>query len=196
MKDYIKGLKANYTISAILCALLGLVLLIWPGTTTQIVCMSLGIVLLAYGIIQIAIYLFNRERTIVSQGMMLLGIVFAVIGVWILLKPEMIIMAVPVIVGVLIVIHGLHNVVQAIALQKDGYERWWLALLFSLFTVIFGGVLIFNPFEAVELVVRLIGIFLIYDGLSDLWILSRVSKVKREKERIIDAEFVDIEDED
>lgn len=196
MKDYIKGLKANYTISAILCALSGLVLLIWPGTTTQIVCMSLGIVLLAYGIIQIAIYLFNRERTIISQGMMLLGIVFAVIGVWILLKPEMIIMAVPVIVGVLIVIHGLHNVVQAIALQKDGYERWWLALLFSLLTVIFGGVLIFNPFEAVELVVRLIGVFLIYDGVSDLWILSRVSKVKREKEKIIDAAFVDIEDED
>lgn len=196
MKDYIKGLKANYTISAILCALSGLVLLIWPGTTTQIVCMSLGIVLLAYGIIQIAIYLFNRERTIISQGMMLLGIVFAVIGVWILLKPEMIIMAVPVIVGVLIVIHGLHNVVQAITLQKDGYERWWLALLFSLLTVIFGGVLIFNPFEAVELVVRLIGVFLIYDGVSDLWILSRVSKVKREKEKIIDAAFVDIEDED
>lgn len=194
MTDFFKGLKANYTISAILCVLLGLVLLIWPGTTTQIVCMSLGIVLLAYGIIQIAIYLFNRERTIISQGMMLLGIVFAVIGAWILLRPEMIIMAVPIIVGVLIVIHGLHNVVQAIALQKDRYERWWLALVFGLLTVIFGGVLIYNPFEAVELVVRLIGVFLIYDGLSDIWILSRVFKVKKDKERIIDVEFVDIDD--
>ena len=60
----------------------------------------------------------------------------------------------------------------------------------------FGGVLIFNPFEAVEMVVRMIGIFLIYDGLSDIWILSRVSKVKRNKEKIIDAKFVDIEDEE
>lgn len=196
MTDFVKGLKANYVISAILCALLGLVLLIWPGTTTQIVCMSLGIVLLAYGIIQIAIYLFNRERTIISQGMMLLGIVFAVIGAWILLKPEMIIMAVPIIVGILIVIHGLHNVVQAIALQKDGYERWWLALLFGVLTVIFGGILVYNPFEAVELVVRLIGVFLIYDGLSDIWILSRVFKVKRNKEKIIDAEFIEIDNED
>lgn len=196
MMDFFKGLKANYTISALLCMALGLVLLIWPGTTTQIVCMMLGIVLLAYGIIQIAVYLFARERTIISQGMMLLGIVFAVIGVWILLKPEMIIMAVPVIVGVLIVIHGLHNVVQAIALQKDGYDRWWLALLFGVLTVVFGGVLIYNPFGAVELVVRMIGVFLIYDGLSDLWILSRVFKVKRDKERIIDAEFVEVDKED
>ena len=182
MVDFFKELKVNYAVSAILCVLLGLVLMIWPGTTTQIVCMLLGIVLLAYGVIQIAVYLFNQVRTIISQGMLLLGIVFAVIGVWILLRPEMIIMAVPVIVGVLIVIHGLHNVVQAIALQKDNYLT--------------GGVLIFNPFEAVEMVVRMIGIFLIYDGLSDIWILSRVSKVKRNKEKIIDAKFVDIEDEE
>ncbi len=196
MADFLKSLKANYTISAAVCALLGLVLVIWPGATSQIICMLLGGVLLAYGILQIAIYLFNRERTIVLQGMMLLGIVFAVIGLWILLKPEMIIVAVPVIVGVLIVIHGLHNVVQALALKKDGYENWWLAFVLGMLTVIFGGVLIFNPFKAIELVVRIIGVFLIYDGVSDIWILSRVFKVKRDKERIIDASFVDIEDED
>lgn len=196
MADFIKGLKANYTISAVICALLGLVLVIWPGTTSQIICMMLGGVLLAYGILQIVLYLFNRERTIISQGMMVLGIVFAVIGVWILFKPEMIIMAVPVIVGVLIAIHGLHNVTQAIVLKKDGYENWWVAFLLGLVTVILGGVLIYNPFEAVELVVRIIGAFLIYDGLSDIWILSRVFKVRRVKERIIDAEYVDIEDVD
>ena len=68
MVEFLKGLRVNYTVSAVLCILLGLVLLIWPGTTTQIVCMSLGIVLLAYGIIQIVIYLYNRERTIISQN--------------------------------------------------------------------------------------------------------------------------------
>ena len=47
---------------------------------------------------------------------------------------------------------------------------------------------------AVEMVVRMIGISLIYDGVSDIWILSRVFKVKRDKERVIDASFVDIED--
>ncbi|MDE7285538.1 MAG: DUF308 domain-containing protein [Lachnospiraceae bacterium] len=196
MTDFFKSLKANYTISALLCVLLGLVLIIWPGATSQIICMLLGGVLLAYGILQIVLYLFNRERTILLQGMMLLGIVFAVIGLWILLKPEMIIMAVPVIVGVLIVIHGLHNVVQALALKKDGYENWWLAFLLGMLTVILGVVLIFNPFKAIELVVRIIGIFLIYDGVSDIWILSRVFKVKRDKERIIDVSYVDMEDED
>lgn len=108
----------------------------------------------------------------------------------------MIIMAVPVIVGILIVIHGIHNVVQAIALKKDGYTNWWVAFLLGVITVVFGVVLICNPFTVVDTVVRLIGAFLIYDGLSDIWILSRVSKVKRNAEKIVDANFVDITDED
>ncbi len=194
MMDFLRKFKVNYTVSALVCVILGLVLLIWPGTTTQIVCMLLGIVLLVYGAVQIVIYLASRERNIVSQGMMLLGIVFAVMGVWILLKPEMIIMAVPVIVGVMIAIHGLHNVVQAVALKKDGYERWWVAFLMGILTVILGGILIYNPFTVMDTVVRLIGIFLIYDGLSDVWIISRVFKVKKQSERIIDVEAVDVEE--
>ncbi len=194
MSDFLKGLKANYTISAGLCTLLGLVLLIWPGTTMRIVCTLLGGMLLIYGLVQMILYLINKERTMLSQGMMVFGIVLAVIGIWILTSPEMIIMAVPVIVGVLIAIHGVHNVVQAIALKKDGYDRWWLAFLFGALTGVLGGILVYNPFEVAETVVRFIGIFLIYDGVSDIWILSRVFKVKRDKEKIIDVDYVDVEE--
>ena len=194
MTDFLKGLKANYTMSAILSIIMGLVLLIWPGTTTQIVCTMLGIVLLSYGIIQIVMFLWTREKTVFSQGILLLGIIFAVIGAWIILKPEMIIMAVPVIVGILIIIHGLHNIIQAVDLKREGYEKWWLALLFGVLTVLFGALLIYNPFGAVEVVVRMIGIFMIYDGVSDIWIISRLSKIRKIKEKIVDAEFIDVED--
>lgn len=195
MTEFLKGLKVNYTASALVCVVLGLVLLIWPGTTTQIVCMLLGVVLLIYGVIQILMYLISRERSIVSQGMMLLGIIVSVIGIWILVRPEMIIMAVPVIVGILIVIHGLHNVVQAIALKKDGYEGWWIACLMGVLTAVLGGILIYNPFTVVDTIVRLIGIFLIYDGLSDMWIISRVFKVKKGKDRVVDVEGTWVDEE-
>lgn len=195
MKEFLKGIKVNYTASALACVILGLVLLIWPGTTTQIVCMLLGIVLFVYGVIQILLYLMNRERSIISQGMMLLGIIVAVIGIWILLKPEMIIMAVPVIIGILIAMHGLHNVIQAISLKRDGYENWWVACLMGVLTVLLGGVLIYNPFTVIDTIVRLIGIFLIYDGLSDMWIISRVFKVKKEKDRVVDVEGTWVDEE-
>lgn len=194
MINYFKNLKANYTVSAIICVVVGLVLIIWPGTSTQVVCMVLGGVLLAYGIIQIILYLFARERTLYLQGMLLLGIIFSVLGAWILLKPEMIIKAVPVIMGIIIIMHGLHNAIQAIDLKKMSYENWWVALLFGILTIVLGGVLVYNPFTVVNTVVRVIGAFLVYDGLSDIWIISRLFKTRKNSQKIIDAEAVEIED--
>lgn len=195
MKGFLKGLKVNYTASALACVILGLVLLIWPGTTTQIVCMLLGSVLLIYGGVHVVIYLLNKERTMISQGMMLLGIIVAVIGLWILVRPEMIIMAVPVIVGILIAIHGIHNISQAVSLKRDGYDGWWIACLMGVLTAALGAVLIYNPFKVVNTVVRLIGIFLIYDGLSDMWIISKVFQVKKGKDRVVDVKGVWVDEE-
>lgn len=193
--NYIKSLKLNYSLSAVICVILGIVLLVWPGQSTQVVCMVLGIVLGGFGLIQIILYLATKEKTMISHSMMMLGVVLAVIGGWIVLKPETIIKAVPMIVGILIVIHGLHNAVQAIDLKKMQYDNWWVALLLSLLTVALGVVLICNPFTIVDTVVRIIGAFLVYDGLSDMWILSRVFKTKKNREKIIDTDAV-IVDED
>ena len=193
--NYIKSLKVNYSLSAVICVILGIVLLVWPGQSTQVVCMVLGIVLGGFGLIQIILYLATKEKTMISHSMMMLGVVLAVIGSWIVLKPETIIKAVPMIVGILIVIHGFHNAVQAIDLKKMQYDNWWVALLLSLLTVALGVVLICNPFTIVDTVVRIIGAFLVYDGLSDMWILSRVFKTKKNREKIIDTDAV-IVDED
>ncbi len=157
--NYIKSLKVNYSLSAVICVILGIVLLVWPGQSTQVVCMVLGIVLGGFGLIQIILYLATKEKTMVSHSMMMLGVVLAVIGGWIVLKPETIIKAVPMIVGILIVIHGFHNAVQAIDLKKMQYDNWWVALLLSLLTVALGVVLICNPFTIVDTVVRIIGAF-------------------------------------
>ena len=188
MFNYLKNLKANYTLSAILCVVIGLVLIIWPGTSTQLVCMVLGSVLLLYGLVQLALYLFARERTLYLQGMLVLGIIFSVLGVWILLKPEIVIATVPIIIGIIIVIHGIHNITQAVNLSRMNYGNWWVALLFGILTVVLGGVLIYNPFSVVNTVVRVIGAFLLYDGLSNMWILSRVFKTKRNVDKVVDVE--------
>ena len=194
--NYIKSLKVNYSLSALICAVLGVVLLVWPGQSTQIVCIVLGAVLGIFGIVQIIIYLVTQEKTMVSHSMMMFGIVLAVIGGWIVLKPDTIIKAIPMIVGILIVIHGLHNAVQAIDLKKMNYSNWWVALLLSILTIALGAVLICNPFTVMDTVVRVIGAFLIYDGLSDMWILSRMFKTRKYNEKIVDVDAVVVDDVD
>lgn len=194
MINYLKRIKMSVSLSAAICAVVGLVLLIWPGTSTQMVCMVLGSVLLVYGVVRIVLYLKAKERTLYQQGMLLLGIILSVIGAWILLKPEMIIAAVPVIIGIIISMHGLHNIVQGLQLKKMDYDKWWVAFVLGVVTLLFGGILIYNPFRVVNTVVRVIGVFLIYDGISRIWIASRVFKSRKEADKIIDTEAVEIEE--
>lgn len=194
--NYLKSLKMNYSLSAVVCVILGIVLLVWPGQSTDLVCMVLGIVLAGFGLIQIILYLVTKEKTVVSHGMMMLGIVLAVIGIWIIVKPGTIKQLIPVTIGILIVIHGGHNAVQSIELKKMNYDNWWVALLLAVLTIGLGVVLICNPFTVLDMAVRIIGAFLIYDGLSDMWILSRVFKTKRHNEKIIDTEGVIVDEEE
>ena len=80
------------------------------------------------------------------------------------------------------------------SLCKEQYDKWWVALILGLVTVGFGALLIFKPFAALDTVVTLIGFFLIYDGVSDLWIVSRISRTAKVLWQ--EAEALDVEAEE
>lgn len=108
-------------------------------------------------------------------------------------------MIIPVVIGVIVVIHGVHNLFQAIELCKEKYDKWWVALLLGIVTIGFGVLLIYNPFEAVSTMVVLIGVFLIFDGISDIWIISRISKTAKavvETVAALDVEAVEVIEKD
>ncbi|MCI9341716.1 MAG: hypothetical protein HFI01_01805, partial [Lachnospiraceae bacterium] len=50
MYQFLKNLKMNYVVSAIVCIVFGLTLVIWPDISSKVVCIGVGIVLLLSGI--------------------------------------------------------------------------------------------------------------------------------------------------
>ena len=107
------------------------------------------------------------------------------------LSPEKVLSLIPIILGIVITLHGLHNIKQAIGLCRDQYDKWWIALLLGIVTVGVGVLLICRPFAAIDTMVMLIGVFLIYDGLSNIWIVSRISRAARILRQ--EAEAVEVE---
>lgn len=187
----LKKLKTNIVISAALCVLLGIVLVAWPDLSMQIVCTAVGAVLLIGGGVRLAVYFTSRDGSVYSQMSLIMGIVLAVVGIWILLQPDKVLAIIPIIVGIVIALHGVNNLRQAVTLCQNKYDKWWVALILGLLTVGFGVLLICRPFEALDTVVMLIGIFLIYDGLSDIWIVSRVYRTAKTLKQ--EAEALDVE---
>ncbi len=194
MRDFLKKLKKNVVTSAMLCILLGLVLAIWPGMSMHIVCIAIGSVLILGGLIRLAESFLGRDGSMYTQINMIVGIIFTVVGIWIVIKPEKVLAIIPIIVGIVIAVHGLNNLRQTVTLCKEKYDKWWVALLLGLVTVGFGALLIFRPFAALDTAVMLIGFFLIYDGVSDLWIVSRIAKTAKVMRQEAEALCVEAEE--
>lgn len=157
--------------------LLGVFLLVWPTGSTRVLCIGLGIVLVVCGIIDIRIFISNRDGTLYSGGHLVLGVVLAAVGVWLLTQPTLIAVIIPRIMGVLICIHGASNIGDAIVLRRGMDARWPYALWLGLISLGLGAILVCNPFQVFMTAVRCIGLFLIYDGISDLWVTSRINKI-------------------
>lgn len=191
MERILKKIKTNVMVSALICIALGVVLVVWPGLSVKVVCMAIGVVLVINGISRLINFIFGRDGSIFSQMNLIMGIIITVIGGWILVQPGTIIAMIPILVGIIIVIHGINNLQQTVNLCQSRYDKWWVALLLALFTIGFGILLIFNPFAAVDTLIRFIGIFLVYDGASDIWIMSRVSRNVKQARQEMEALDVD-----
>lgn len=100
-----------------------------------------------------------------------MGIVLVLIGLWICTKPHIVLSIIPVVVGIIILIHGLMDIEYTLDIKKSGNEKWWISLIAAGITLILGLLLVLNPFTAYEVTMFLIGLAMLYDGGSDLLIL-------------------------
>ena len=197
--EAIKKMKANYVVEALIMIAIGAVLIFWTEASLLIMARALAILVFLAGVVLVVSYFFHKDKTIVLSGSFAMGIIIAATGVWIFLKPDTFTDFIPKLFGVFILISGLMNLGQTISLVSYKYSLWWISLILALGTIGMGAFLLFNPKDAKEIAVMIIGIFLVYDGLTNLWTISRVSKYAKktaQEKNAIDVEAVveDIED--
>lgn len=160
-------------ISYILAAvwlLLGLVLAIWPSASTGLICFLVGCILILCGIFTL---LWNC-RKLAKQAdypySLELSAVFLAIGIWILMNPKVFLTIIPILCGVLFLIHGVVDGLKSWKLKKREQRYWWSGLAIGGILIILGAVLLINPFKEIVSAIRYIGIVLIFNSLTDFWL--------------------------
>ncbi|SFP78810.1 Uncharacterized membrane protein HdeD, DUF308 family [Butyrivibrio proteoclasticus] len=189
--ETLKKMKLNYVIEAIVMIVIGVVLIFWTEASLLIMARALAILLVIAGVIFVFSYFLHKERSIVMSGGFAMGVIIAAIGVWIFLKPDTFTDFIPKLFGVFILLSGLMNLGQTISLVSYRYSLWWISLILAVGTIGMGAFLLFNPKDAKEIAVTIIGIFLVYDGITNLWTISRVSKYAKRVNQEMNA--VDVE---
>jgi uncharacterized membrane protein HdeD (DUF308 family) len=122
---------------------------------------------------------------------LVVSIVEALLGIYVISNPGSIIKFVFLIMAVVLLVHGFHDMEAAMQMKRGGYERWWWTFGIAVVTILLGVLALTKPFESTAVLLRVIGASLLFDGLSDLWIVHRTGKAVRdakEKSEPIDVE--------
>ena len=174
MKHSIADFFEDRTLIAIATIILGVVLALLHSAAIKIVCIILGVIAMGLGIYFILKYLTASEKY--SRYNLLAGLVLGAVGLSVVISPSTIENIVAVIFGILILFHGITDLVDAIKLQKHNYKLWFLSLIFAIVTVIIGILLIILQKQVLHSVTLLLGIALIIDGIMGLWTALKVKK--------------------
>ena len=183
MKETLKRIKADVILSALLCVALGVVLIIWSDETISAICMLLAFGLIVMGVVNLAGYFTNHRLTSFN-------------GIWLFARPEYIAMIIPIVIGVMLAVHGISDIKMAFETKANGYEKWWSPMILGIISLALGIICIVNAFGVVSLAMKFIGVALIYDGISDLWIVSRTAKAAKAMKQEADALDVDYKEVD
>ena len=183
----IKKMKTSSIIAALLCMVIGIVMIIYPGRSLDVICQAFGAVLIVGGMVCI-IFFLKDVHSIANVITLIGGVIFAAVGIWIFTKPQGLQAIIPFIAGIIIVINGIFNCAQTVELGKAKFGKWWVSLILSALTIVLGVLLVINPFGAAQAIARIIGVFMVYDAFSDLWIIADLNKaykdIKQEAEAL------------
>ena len=170
---------------------LGAVLVVWPDRSVRLMCTLLGAALLICGLVYILGWLVRRREGGISAFTLIPGVVLSGLGIWLMTSSDSVIALVQYGFGAVVSFHGVLDVQSSVSLMRQGAARWWLDLALSALTLALGALILINPFGTFAALVTLIGLVLIYDGLSDLWIIHRLSRMVRDLERDLNGDIIE-----
>lgn len=193
MFETFRSIRTNMLLAALGCLALGAALLIFPDAVLHVSCYVIGALLIAYGVLGV---LGCVRDHMVRVGTILVSVIAVAAGILVINQPVAISSLLPIVVGLILLLDGAFNVRHGIGLRRFGDPFGTSVLVLGVITVAFGAIILLNPYSTATITFRLIGIGLVYSGVSDLIILFRMNRASKtyEQQKIIDVEAHPVED--
>ena len=151
--------------TALITIITGIVLLLVPELSGKVLGIIVGIIFLIEGINSIYKY-FHREGAKLYNLNLVFGVIYAVLGVVIILIPSSVVEFITVCLGIYMIVNGASKVNYALWLKRGNEDSWLITLATGILVAIVGVLVIFNPFASLTLT-KLAGAFLIITGILD-----------------------------
>ncbi len=153
---------------AVCMVVFGILLTIYPEVSGIIFTRGFATVVLLFGLLHLWRYTRARKFEMGGTGNLIAAILLFILSAIGFFKPEVILSFLPFVTGSLLIVDGFVKIPLIKEMWDWGSELRWSALLSAGLPLVLGIILASYPFSAATLVIRVFGIFLLVDGISDI----------------------------
>lgn len=168
---------------AVFSIVLGVVLVMWPGTALNYIIMLIGALFLISGLISFAYSYRNRVDTKSSGLLSFNGIGSIILGLLLVCVPSAFAKVLMFVLGFILVVAAIGQMVVLSSAKKFGYSSPVFSYLFPALILIAGIIILFDPFKSAESIFILFGITAIFYGVTDLISQYNINRVRKTAER-------------
>ncbi|MBW9212598.1 MULTISPECIES: DUF308 domain-containing protein [Terrabacteria group] len=160
-------------LSATLYILIGSVMALFPGMSAQLLSISVGLVFVIIGVILLTTYFVLDIDKILYRNDFVFGILSILAGLVIIIQKDLILTLIPIVLGLVIMSSGLMKLQKAVVAHRIKSNQEMTYFILSVVALILGLVVIFilAGHQSQQVLFIVIGIGLIYAGISDLFAL-------------------------
>lgn len=172
----LKGFKFQSVLTAILFVLMGAVLAVNPVGTTRTICFTIGYIIIAISIVYIIGYFISDFKNNLQKNKLVIGIILLIIGLFFILGYRIIMSIIPTVLGVMIFLSGLTKLQTAFNARKINNEGTGWIMGIAVLNIVLGLFVVLNPFGTGKFLLRIIGICLVFSGITDLMNLLYINR--------------------
>ncbi|MGN1412252.1 MAG: HdeD family acid-resistance protein [Oscillospiraceae bacterium] len=182
MKKLNKKRNNTYMVISIVSLILGLFLVIKPETSSNIISYIIGAGFVFYGVVHIITYILVKDESLFQYDLAK-GLITTSIGLFFIFKPTFIASLLPLGLGIAILFNGVMSLQSACNFYRNSRKNWLSVFIPSLITIVFGALIIVNPFKWAKALLIIIGCVLIWNAIWDLWTHYCINKKVEELEK-------------
>ncbi|MBQ6264233.1 MAG: DUF308 domain-containing protein [Clostridia bacterium] len=174
--------KIGYIIVSALIVAIGVVFILRPFESLEVLGIVCGGVMLAFGAIKIVGYFSKDLYRLAFQFDLEFGTIMLIIGFCIAAQPERLISFFSVVMGLAALTDGLLKIRIAVQSKNFGLETWPVMTVFACLSCVAGIVLMFWPQESAKIICLLLGICLVADGILNILVVLFTVKIVKNQQ--------------
>ena len=188
-----KKLLNDVSVSSVLIAIVGLVLLLMPSLSSTVIVYGIGVALVVYGIGRVFRYMKRDAPAAMMDFDLTIGLISAIVGLLMILYCRRVIEILPFLFGLFLLFGGARSIQTAFDVRRFHGTHWNLHLFIGIIFAVLGILAIRDPFSTAQLLTRFVGAGLLMLGVYRFLTNRKINNLRAQymsEDDIIDQDSV------